>query len=83
MIENVVNGKVNTSLELLFKTKKINSRYPKDYKPLAKKEKNKASQEYWDGDKNKDEAKFYNPSFANINQFQTPDSKKNKRHGSY
>ena len=46
MVEKAIDKKVKASLRLSSRTKKINSRYLKSYKPLAKKEKNKTSKEY-------------------------------------
>lgn len=65
MVEKTVNIEIKASLKLLFKTRKINFKYWKSYRLSAKKEKNKASQEYWDRDKDKNKAKSHNFSFAN------------------
>ena len=45
-------------------TRKIEFRYLKSYRPLARKDKDKANQEYRDQNK----VKFYNLSFTNISQ---------------
>ena len=43
MVEKIVDVKAKTSLQLSSETKKIDSRYLKGYRPLAKKEKEKTS----------------------------------------
>ena len=80
VIKKAVNVEVKTNLQPPFKTKEINSKCPKGYKLSAKKEKNKASWEHKDRDK--DKAKYHNPLFTNTNQLQTQASKKNKRYKS-
>ncbi len=42
MVEKVVDVEIKVSLQLPSKTRKIDSRYPKGYKSLAKKDKDKA-----------------------------------------
>ena len=66
MIEKTIDIKAKTNLQLLFETKKLNSRCSESYKLLAKKKKDKVSQKHQDGDKNK--AKSYNLLFANMSQ---------------
>lgn len=78
VVEKASNVEVKASLQLSSKTREINSRCPKGYRPLAKKEKNKANQEH--GDKDRDKAKFNNPSFAN-SQSQAQVSKKDRLPG--
>ncbi len=78
VIKKVVNVKIKTSLQLPSGIREINSRCSKSYKPSAKKNKDKAIHEYWDGDK--DKAKSYNLSLTN-SQSQTQAFKKNKYHG--
>lgn len=65
VVEKVINVKVKASLQPPFKTKEIDSRYPKSYKPLAKKDKNEANQEH--GDRDKNIAKSHNLSLINTN----------------
>lgn len=67
VIETTVNAEAKTSLQLSSGTRKINCRYSKIYKPLAKKDKDKATWEYWDEEK----AKPHNLSLTNISQPQT------------
>lgn len=64
MVENVVNIEAKINLQLFSGTKKIDSIHPNGYKPSAKKNKDKANQEYQDGDK----AKPYNLNPGNISQ---------------
>lgn len=74
VIKNTIDVEAKTSLQLLSKIKKINSKYPKSYK-LAKKD--ETNQDYW---KNRDKNKFtqnFTPA-NNTNQFQAQTSKKNK-----
>ena len=79
IIEKAVNIEAKTSLQLPFGTKKINSKYPKGYRPLVKKNKDNTSWEYCNEafNKDKNKAKSHNSSFAN--QFQIQASKKDKR----
>lgn len=63
MIEKAVNTEIKASLQLPSKTKEIDSRYPKSYRLSAKKDKDKATWKYWDGDK--DKAKYHNLFLAN------------------
>ena len=71
IIEKAVNTEVKASLQPLFETKEINSKYSKGYKLSAKKKKDEASQEYQDGNKDKNKAKSYNLLPANTSQPQT------------
>ena len=48
IIEKVVNAQAKTSLQPPFGTKKIDFRYSKSCKLLAKKDKDKTNQEYQD-----------------------------------
>lgn len=41
MIEKTIDVEIKASLQSSFKTREINSRCPKDYRLLAKKDKNK------------------------------------------
>ena len=43
MVEKAIDIKVKASLQSPFGIRKINSKYPKGYKPSVKKEKHKAS----------------------------------------
>lgn len=61
VIKKAIDVETKTSLQLLSGTRKIDSRCPKNYKLLVKKDKDEANQEYWDGDK----AKPHNFSLAN------------------
>ena len=78
VVEKAVNAKVRLNLQPSSKTREIDSRYSKDHRSSAMKEKNEASWEYQDRDKNK--TKFHKPLFANIYQLQNQVFKKNKRH---
>ena len=73
--KKVVDIETKVNLQLSSKTREIDSKYPKSYKPLAKKDKNKTNWEYWDGNK----TKSYNLPLAN-SQFQIQASKKNKHY---
>ncbi len=44
--KKTVNVEVKASLEPSFRTKKIDSRYPKGYKPSVKKNNDKVNREY-------------------------------------
>lgn len=79
VIRKTIDVKIKTSLKSLFQTWEINSRYPKDNRPLAKKILDNANWENKDG--NKDKAKFHNPSSTN-SQPQAQVSKKNKHYRS-
>ncbi len=72
MIEKAVDTKVKTSLQASSGIRKINSRYLKGYKLLAKKDKDDANRVHQDEAPNKDKnkAKSYNSSSAN-SQLQT------------
>lgn len=61
VVKKAVNAKVKTSLQIPSKTTKIDSRYPKGYRPSAKKNNEESIQKHWDRDK----AKFHNPSLTN------------------
>lgn len=63
-MENVIDVKAKTNLQTPFKTRKINSKYPKNYKLLVKKDQNNANQEYQDKTI-KDKANFHNFFFLN------------------
>lgn len=79
MVKKAINTKAKASLQPSSGTREINSRYPKKYKPLVKKDKNDANQEHRNevSNKDKDIAKFHNLSFAN-SQPQTQISKKHQ-----
>ena len=81
MVKKIINVEVKTSLQLLFKTRKINFKYPKGYKLSTKKEIDKTSSKHSDGNKGK--AKSYNSSFANTSQLQTQAFKKKKYYESH
>lgn len=66
MVEKTINTEVKVSLQPLFRTRRIDFRCPKSYRPLAKKVKDKASQKYRDGDKDKNKAKSHNSLSTNI-----------------
>ncbi len=53
IIEKAVNAEVKTSLQPLSRTKEIDFRYPKSYKPSVKRDKDKANREYQNGNKTK------------------------------
>lgn len=59
--KKAVNIEVKASFQPSSRTKKINSRYLKSYKPV-KKDNDKANQDYWDRNKNKS---TQNPISAN------------------
>ena len=72
MVEKTNDAKIIISLQLLLKTKKINSRYLKGYR-LAKNNKDTTNWYHWDRKKNKSAS---NPAFTNISLPQI--SKKDK-----
>ena len=74
IVKKTVDIEANANLQPPFRTKKIDSRYPKEYKLLAKKDKNNASWEYCNeaSNKDKDKAKSHNSSSVNQHQTQTP-----------
>lgn len=74
MVEKAVNIEAKGSLQPLSKTGEIDFRCPKSYRPLAKKDRDKVTWEYQDGDK----TKSHNSSLANTSQPQTQASKKDK-----
>ncbi len=51
MVEKNVNVEPKASLQSLSKTKEINSRYPKNYRLIAKKDKDDITGEHRNGDK--------------------------------
>ena len=72
MIEKAVNIEAKASLQPPSETKKIDSKYPKRYKPLVKKDKDDV---YWDqhdkaSNRNKKKTKSHNLS-SSTNQTQT------------
>lgn len=83
VIEKAVNIKAKANLQLLSEIKEIDSRCLKSYKPLDKKEKNKACQKHYDRNKDKIKAKSHNALFTYPSQPQTQAFKKNKCHRSY
>ena len=78
MIKKTVNIKVKVNFQPPLKTRKIDSKYQKGYRP-TKKDKNKTNQNYQNKNKTKSS---YNPPFANLNQPQTQSQtfKKDKYH---
>ena len=81
MVEKAVNTKAKVGLQPHSMIKEIDSRCPKEYRSLVKKDKDNA---YWkhcnEAFKDEEKAKSH-PSFS-VNQPQTQASKKNKRHRS-
>ncbi len=77
IIEKAVNVEAKDSRQSPFGTREIDSRCPRGYRPLVKKNKGDANREHQDKalNKDKDKAKTHNSSFAN-SQFQTQTSKK-------
>ncbi len=76
VVETAGDAKAKVNLQSSFYVKEIDSRYPKGHRPSVKKDKDDA---YWEqrngaSNKNKEKAKFHNPSSAN--QLQTQTSKK-------
>ncbi len=67
VIEKAINVEVKTSLQSLSGTKEINSKYPRGYRSLVKKDKDNINQEHQDeiSNKDKDKAKSHNSSSAN------------------
>ncbi len=63
VVEKAIDIELEANLQPFCGTKEIDSRCPKDYRPSAKKYKDKAIREYWD--RNKDKAKSHNLSFTN------------------
>ena len=78
IVKKTINAKAKASLQPLFETRKIDSKYLKGYKPLTKKDKDNISWKYCNEAFNiyEDKAKYHNSSFAN--QFQTQAPKKDK-----
>ena len=79
MVEKAVDAKAKASLQPPSGTKKIDSRCPKRYKPLVKKDKDDTYREQHDETSNRDKkkAKSHNLLFS-TNQPQTPASKSKK-----
>ncbi len=67
VVEKAVNIEVKASLSSPSMTREINSRCPKGYRPLVKKNKNNINWEHWDEvpNKDKDKVKSHNSSSAN------------------
>lgn len=61
VVKTIVDTKIKASLQLPSRTREIDSKCSKSYKPSAKKNKDKSNQKHWDGDKTKP----HNPSLAN------------------
>lgn len=59
VIEKAIDIKAKASFQLPLKIKKINSKYPKDYRPAKK---DKINWDHWDEDKNKS---IQNPILTN------------------
>ena len=76
IVEKAIDAKVKASLQPLSGTREIDSRCSKDYKPLAKKNKDNASWEYHNKAFNKDKNKVKSHNFSFANQFQTQAPKK-------
>lgn len=74
MVEKAVDIEAKTSLQPPFETKEIDSRCPKSYKLLVKKDKDKTHQEHRNGNK----TKLHNLFLTNTNQPQTQAFKKDK-----
>lgn len=72
MVKKTINVEVKATLQPLSRTREIDSRYPKGYKPSAKIDKDENS--YWDIEK----AKFHNLFLINTSQPQIQTSRKNK-----
>ncbi len=67
VVKKDIDVEVKASLQLPSRTGEINFKCLKDYKPLAKKDKDKPNWEHL----NKNKVKFHNPSSANTSQSQT------------
>ena len=85
MVEKVVGAEVKASLQLPSGTREINSRYPKRYKPLIKKDKNNA---YWEHckevfNKDKNKTKSHNSFSAKQPQTQAPKKDKHSCQGDH
>ena len=67
MVEKTRDIEAKANLQLPFYIRKIDSKCLKGYCPSVKKDKKDANWEYRNeaSSKNKEKAKFYNPSFAN------------------
>ena len=80
MVEKVVNAETKAGLQPHSIIREIDSRCPKKYRPLVKKDQDNAYQEHCNeaSNKNKKKAKSHPLFFAN--QPQTQASKKNKHH---
>ena len=82
MIEKVINAEVKAGIQPSFRTKKINFRYSKRYRPLIKKNKDNAYQKQRNEATNRDKkkAKSHNPYFsANQPQIQASNFKKHPK----
>lgn len=79
MVKKAVDVKAKASLQPSFGTREIDSKCPKGYRPLVKKDKDVTNWKYQDevSNKDKNKAKLYISSFANSLP-QTQASKKNK-----
>ena len=77
MVEKTRDVETKANLQLLFGTRKINSRYLRAHRLLVKKNKDNANREHRDRDKNKDKTKFHNLSSTN-SQLYAQVSQKNK-----
>ncbi len=67
MIEKAVDVKTKASLQPSFGTREIDSKCPKSYRPLVKKDKDDTNWKYQDEicNKDKNKAKLHISSFAN------------------
>ena len=67
MVEKAGDIKANPNLQPLFYIKEIDSKCPKGYRSLVKKDKTNGNREHHNeaSSKDKKKAKFYNPSSAN------------------
>ncbi len=84
MVEKAINAEAKASLQPPSGTRGINSRYPKRYRPLVKKDKDDAYREQRNEASNRDKEKtrFHNSSSsANQPQTQVSNSKKCQRKG--
>ena len=80
VVEKAVNAEAKAGLQPHSMIKEIDSRYPKKYRPLVKKDKDDAYQEHRNKVFNKDKKKAKShPSFS-ANQLETQASKKDKHH---
>ncbi len=76
VVEKTVNTKAKANLQPLSRTREIDSRYPKRYRPSVKKDKDNTYWKHCDEISNKDKDKAKSHNSSSVNQLQTQVSKK-------